>query len=100
MYFVRTQRSGVPVDVMIAARRVETAVCAFGGSIVPADRQNEAQSIFRLRGGAKHKQDYEQRLHERYYLSGSMISWEVSSICRRFVLMRSLRCLTAVVLLP
>lgn len=55
---------------------METAICAFGGSLNPT-RKQEARSIFRLKGDASRRQLYEKSLQSRYYLSGSHISWEV-----------------------
>jgi hypothetical protein len=73
------------IEVKVAERRVETAVCAFGGYLDPLTRappQDEsspsvAKSIFRLRGDALKKQKYETDLPKRYTLSGSVVSWEV-----------------------
>lgn len=65
------------IDVKIATRRVETAVCAFGGTLHHPDSKSDTSSIFRLRGDAKEKQLYQRRLPSRYYMSGAAISWEV-----------------------
>jgi hypothetical protein len=74
------------MEVKAAERRVETAVCAFGGYLDPLTRaapQDEsspsvaATSIFRLRGDALKRQKYEAGLPKRYTLSGSVVSWEV-----------------------
>lgn len=75
------------MDGVIAKRRVETAICAFGGSLNRStDRRSHHpegssaahSSIFRLKGRALQRKIYEERLSSRYYLSGSVISWEVS----------------------
>jgi hypothetical protein len=60
----------------IAIRRVEAAVCAFGGNLNTEIRY-KANSIFRFKGPSNARLLYEQRLPHRYYLSGSRISWEV-----------------------
>jgi len=66
----------LPIDVKTATRRVETAICAFGGTLHP-QRKSEASSIFRLRGVEHKKHQYERSLPARYHLSGSVISWDV-----------------------
>jgi hypothetical protein len=80
------------MEVKAAERRVETAVCAFGGYLDPLTReapQDEssptvaATSIFRLRGDALKRQKYEAGLPKRYTLSGSVVSWEVRRYCER-----------------
>jgi len=63
------------VDAKIATRRVETAICAFGGTL-NSRRRNDASSIFRLSRGGE-KQMYERCLPSRYNLGGSVISWDV-----------------------
>jgi hypothetical protein len=60
----------------IAIRRVEAAVCAFGGNL-NTEMRYKANSIFRVKGPSNARLLYEQRLPHRYYLSGSRISWEV-----------------------
>jgi len=52
-------------------------VIAFGGSRSAMQLPDATTSIFRLRGDARKKQVYAQKLQNRYYLSGSMLSWEV-----------------------
>jgi hypothetical protein len=63
--------------VSIATRRVEAAICAFGGTL-NSNRSQQTWSIFRHRGASTDgRRRYEQRLPGRYYLSGSRISWDV-----------------------
>lgn len=62
----------------LAIRRVEAAICAFGGTLNTSKRcPNQASSIFRFKGASNSRLFYEQQLPRRYYLSGSRISWEV-----------------------
>jgi hypothetical protein len=83
--FSRKPPSPSSIEVRVAERRVETAVCAFGGYLDPLTRappQDEsspsvATSIFRLRGDALKRRKYETGLSKRYTLSGSVVSWEV-----------------------
>jgi hypothetical protein len=71
-----TASSASEVDTKIAIRRVEAAVCAFGGTV--QDYRRHAQSIFRLRDrvAADTRVEYEKALVGRYYVSGSRLSWE------------------------
>ena len=71
-----TSSSVVELDMKVAIRRVEAAVCAFGGTV--QDYRRHAQSIFRLRDrvAADTRVEYERTLAGRYYLSGSRLSWE------------------------
>lgn len=68
--------STTDLDMKVALRRVEAAVCAFGGTV--QDYRRHAQSIFRLRDrvAADTRVEYERSLAGRYYLSGSRLSWE------------------------
>ena len=68
--------SVVDLDMKVALRRTEAAVCAFGGTV--QDYRSHAQSIFRLRDrvAADTRVEYERTLAGRYYLSGSRLSWE------------------------
>jgi hypothetical protein len=63
-------------DLKIAIRRVEAAICAFGGDL-NTEMDYQASSIFRFKGPSNARLLYKQRLPYRYYLSGSRISWEV-----------------------
>lgn len=63
------------LDLKVSLRRVEAAVCAFGGTLQP-DPTGRHQSIFRRRVEADTRLAYEQSLAGRYYLSGSRLSWE------------------------
>lgn len=71
-----TKTSTIDLDMKVALRRVEAAVCAFGG--VVQDYRCHAQSIFRLRDrvAADTRVEYERVLAGRYYLSGSRLSWD------------------------
>eukprot|EP00977_Amphora_coffeiformis_P013609 scaffold3600_cov171-Amphora_coffeaeformis.AAC.14 len=71
-----TNTSVVDLDMKVALRRAEAAVCAFGGTV--QDYRSHAQSIFRLRDrvAADTRDAYERTLAGRYYLSGSRLSWE------------------------
>lgn len=68
--------STVDLDIKVALRRVEAAVCAFGGTV--QDYRRHAQSIFRLRDRVAEdtRMEYERVLAGRYYLSGSRLSWD------------------------
>jgi hypothetical protein len=73
-------------DRVIAARRVEAAICAFGGCLKPKDSERGPQAIFRpkidipnsapVNENAKNT-SYEQAFHKRYVVTASKISWEV-----------------------
>ena len=64
------------VKMKVALRRVEAAVCAFGGTV--QDFRSHAHSIFRLRDrvAADARLEYKRALSGRYYLSGSRLSWD------------------------
>ena len=72
----------MPADMTIGIRRVEAAICAFGGSIKP----DQKMSIFRTNRGGKGRQFYEHQLLKRYSVSKSRISWDVEEeppiLCR------------------
>lgn len=62
-----------PRDLVIACHRVKAAVCAFGGWISVAPPRGR-MPIFR---GVDHwNAQYASRLHRRYHLNGSQISWD------------------------
>ena len=64
-----------PQDLLIASRRVKVAICAFGGPTNSApSSQRDRDSIFR--GVDRWSHQYESRLHKRYHLNGSHISWD------------------------
>ena len=67
--------SNVELNLKVAQRRVEAAVCAFGGTV--QDYRRHAQSIFRLRDRvtADTRAEYEKALAGRYYVSGNRLSW-------------------------
>jgi hypothetical protein len=59
-------------------RRVEAAICAFGGSLRPQKQDQQTTSIFRVKqdvGEARRR--YDRELVNRYCVSGSRLSWEV-----------------------
>jgi hypothetical protein len=65
---------------VVAGRRVEAAIYAFGGYLKSkAASSKQATSIFRLRGHRKtpSQEFYEDCLHRRYFVSGNRISWEL-----------------------
>ena len=71
-------------DLIIASRRVDAAICAFGGSVNQSnDRRHhhhhdQTLSIFRTKGAStEHRRVYEKSLPCRYAVNGSHISWEV-----------------------
>lgn len=66
-------------DLAIATRRVEAAICAFGGTVNgPTRRHQQTWSIFRTKGASMEaRRSYEQCLPRRYAMRGSHISWEV-----------------------
>jgi hypothetical protein len=59
-------------DIIIGTRRVEAAVCAFGGSLLPNKR-----SIFCEKRVNTARQHYEQLLPRRYTVHDRRISWDV-----------------------
>lgn len=63
-------------DFVIATRRIEAAICAFGGALYSSS-STRTDSIFRLTGPSSSRRRYEELLHRRYFLSGSRISWAV-----------------------
>jgi hypothetical protein len=66
------------VDLLIASRRIDTAICTFGGSLIFRKPQtNGSTSIFRKKEEEYPKQRYEQSLHQRYHLTEGRISWDV-----------------------
>lgn len=69
----------VAADSTFAIRRVEAAICAFGGTINPIKIPNQhTRSIFRLNGEPSEKRrQYEKSLSRRYYMNGTRISWDV-----------------------
>eukprot|EP00980_Cylindrotheca_fusiformis_P004727 scaffold1004_cov105-Cylindrotheca_fusiformis.AAC.10 len=67
-------------DLVIARRRIETAIHAFGGYIKPRQQNlSKRESIFRLKANQKSswKQCYEESFHRRYAVNVNHISWEV-----------------------
>jgi hypothetical protein len=84
-----------PDDLKIATRRVESAIYAFGGYVhrpCPSDKASNGSaaapsstrsSIFRrlplTRGAAPQPSDgpYQLKFHQRYFIKGNGISWEV-----------------------
>lgn len=66
------------MDLVIAKRRVESAICAFGGNQNPK-RPSQTSSIFRLRDGGSSKPHYEQRFSNRYHITEGRISWDVEA---------------------
>ena len=66
------------MDVIIASRRIETAICVFGGSQKTA-RQTHTSSIFRLKGTTSNRTHYEQQMSKRYHVGESRISWDVEA---------------------
>jgi len=66
-------------DLVIATRRVEAAICAFGGAVSGTNsRRQQTWSIFRTKGAPMEaRRVYEQCLPRRYVMSGSHISWDV-----------------------
>jgi hypothetical protein len=65
-------------DTVIATRRVEAAIYAFGGFLKPPvkKQQGAATSIFRHRKTLS-REFYDVRFHQRYFVNGTHISWEV-----------------------
>jgi hypothetical protein len=66
------------IELVLATRRVETAICVFGGNLNPR-RSSHTSSIFRLRDDQSGKQQYEQQLPKRYQVNESRISWDVEA---------------------
>ena len=68
-------------DLIIASRRVDAAIYAFGGSVnrrYDRRQHDQTMSIFRTKGAStEHRRAYENCLPHRYAVSGSHISWEV-----------------------
>jgi hypothetical protein len=65
-------------DTVIATRRVEAAIYAFGGFLKPPlkKQQGAATSIFRHRKSLS-REFYDVRFHQRYFVNGTHLSWEV-----------------------
>lgn len=68
-------------DLIIALRRVESAICAFGGHIAQQQapqqqRYPSANTIFRPRVSPE-REFYNSRFHQRYILAPNNISWHV-----------------------
>eukprot|EP00934_Nitzschia_sp_Nitz4_P000193 Nitzschia sp. Nitz4//scaffold68_size99682//55924//58060//NITZ4_004569-RA/size99682-snap-gene-0.9-mRNA-1//-1//CDS//3329556608//193//frame0 len=61
-------------DIKVARRRVLSAIHAFGGYEKP--RKDPQESIFRQRL-PQSKEYYNSRFHQRYFVTGKHISWEV-----------------------
>ncbi|CAB9502035.1 expressed unknown protein [Seminavis robusta] len=66
------------MELVIATRRVETAICVFGGSLNPR-KSSQTSSIFRLRETGSATRQYEQELPQRYQVTESRISWDVEA---------------------
>ena len=66
------------MDLVIAKRRVESAICVFGGAANPT-RPSHTSSIFRLKDGGYSQSHYEQRSSQRYHVSEGRISWDVEA---------------------
>ena len=67
-------------DILTASRRVQTAIIAMGGQALhncPSPKQ--PMSIFRHNGYRKtpSREFYEQRFHQRYYMNGYRVSWDM-----------------------
>jgi hypothetical protein len=65
-------------ELVLATRRVETAICVFGGNLNPK-RSSHTSSIFRLKDAQSGKQQYEQQLPKRYQVNEGRISWDVEA---------------------
>jgi hypothetical protein len=66
----------------MSTRRVEAAICAFGGYLKSNEQEpcRQAISIFRLRNGrnkSPSKEFYDSRFHRRYFVNGNHVSWDV-----------------------
>jgi hypothetical protein len=57
-------------DEEVARRRINSALCAFGGVVIPS-----AHSINAIK--SRHEQKYEDSLPERYYEEENRLSWEI-----------------------
>lgn len=66
-----------PKDLAVATRRVEAAVCAFGGTLSQRQSdQRQSASIFRPKG--QHGRSfYEEAFHHRYSVTKTRVSWDV-----------------------
>lgn len=67
------------IDLVIATRRIETAICVFGGNLNAKRPTHQTSSIFRLKGADSNKNYYEQQLPQRYHVGASRVSWEVEA---------------------
>ena len=64
-------------DVSIGIRRVEAAICAFGGNLQP-NHNPQILSCFRVNQDVKRaRHHYESELPKRYSLASSRVSWDV-----------------------
>lgn len=67
------------MELVIATRRIETAICVFGGNL-NLRRPSRTSSIFRLKSSSSTtKQRYEQHLSQRYHFTEGQLSWDVES---------------------
>lgn len=71
------RQNGPLLVTKVATRRVEAAICAFGGTITTS-RNGPTDSIFRFKSSTKlnNRRFYNNTLPQRYCLSGSRISWD------------------------
>jgi hypothetical protein len=66
------------MELVLATRRVEAAICVFGGNLNPR-RSSQTSSIFRLKDAQSGKHRYEQQLPTRYQVNEGRISWDVEA---------------------
>jgi hypothetical protein len=67
------------MDLVLATRRVDTAICVFGGNLNSSCRSAHTSSIFRLKDTPPGKHHYEQQFPSRYQVNEGRISWDVEA---------------------
>lgn len=86
-YQYTSQNKPTEAELRVAKRRIESAICAFGGSLKPKRKTTLAltttkatkadkSSIFRLPNEAKSN---EKKLRQQYFEHGARLSWEVEA---------------------
>ena len=69
-FAVKSVCSNAENDEEVACRRINSALCAFGGVVIPPTQSTGARK-------SGHEQKYEESLPERYYEEENRLSWEI-----------------------
>ena len=76
IYFIEKERSRPDeAEVKVATRRVEAAICAFGGFLNSKEQEplHPNSHIFRLRNNSL----YDSQFYRRFYVNGNHVSWDM-----------------------